>query len=253
MPDRRFSNDVESFGFLHDPQGRARRGQRIVRLLQRFHRPDVSSLRVLDVGCSAGLIAREVARHVGAVVGLDPELQALRRALGLAGAAGNLDFVCGRGEALPFAAATFDVAICNHVYEHADDPLAMMREVARVLRPEGACYFAGGHTWQLIEPHYRLPLLSLLPRRLAGSIVRASGRGHGYEVRFLPPWRLAELFAPFGAVRPLTTAALRQPELYGLDTGLLRHASARALLRALAPLAAALAPTKLWLLTRPRH
>jgi len=249
---RSFTGDVESFGFLDDPQGRARRGRRIVNLLRRFHRERIDALRVLDVGCSAGLIAREVSRHVAYTIGIDPELVAVRRAQEDLAEAGKLAFVCGAGEALPFADGTIDVAICNHVYEHAVDPLSMMREIARVLRPDGVCFFAGGHTWQLIEPHYRLPLLSLLPRALASSIVRASGRGSGYEIRFLPPWRLRELFSPFGAVRSLTADVLRDPERYGLIDGVFRFAAIRAAVRACAPAVAAVAPTRLWLLAQPR-
>lgn len=252
MSSRRYTGDVRSFGFAADPASRARRGRRIVALLRQFHRAPIESLRVLDIGCSAGLITAEISRHVASIVGLDSEFAAVRWAQALAGEMRNLVFVCGRGETLPFADASFDVVVCNHVYEHADDPFAMMREIARVLRSDGLCYFAGGHTWQAIEPHYRLPLLSLLPRPIASSIVRASGRGRGYEIRFLPPWRLRELFAAFGSVTPLTAEVLREPERYGLIDGVMRHHAVRLAVRAMAPLAALAAPTRLWLLARPR-
>lgn len=248
---RPFTGDVRSFGFGDDPAGRARRGRRIVALLSRFHRADLSAMSVLDVGCSAGLITAEVSRHVASAVGIDPEFAAVRRAQSAAAVRGNLVFVCGRGEALPFADGSFDIVVCNHVYEHAADPWAMMREIARVLRADGACFFAGGHTLQLIEPHYRLPLLSLMPRPLASAIVRATGSGGGYEIRFLPPWRLRELFAGFGRIRPLTAEVLREPARYGLSDGVMRHRAVRAVARVLAPLGAIAAPTQLWLLTRP--
>ena len=251
MASRRFSGDVECFGFADDPAGRARRGRRIVALLSRFHRDDLSSLRVLDVGCSAGLITAEISRHVASAVGIDPEFAAVRRAQSAAAVRGNLVFVCGRGEALPFADGSFDIVVCNHVYEHAADPWVMMREIARVLRADGACFFAGGHTLQLIEPHYRLPLLSLLPRPLASAVVRATGSGDGYEIRFLPPWRLPGLFVAFERMRPLNAEVLRDPARYGLTDGVMRHRAVRAIARALAPLVAFAAPTQLWLLTRP--
>ena len=38
---------------------------------------------------------------------------------------------------LPFADATFDVAVCYHVLEHIPDDAAAMRELARVLTPGG--------------------------------------------------------------------------------------------------------------------
>ncbi len=39
---------------------------------------------------------------------------------------------------LPFDDASFDVVICSHVLEHIPDDRAAMREILRVLKPEGA-------------------------------------------------------------------------------------------------------------------
>ena len=38
---------------------------------------------------------------------------------------------------IPFEDASFDVVICNHVLEHVDDDRRAMRELRRVLTPEG--------------------------------------------------------------------------------------------------------------------
>ena len=43
----------------------------------------------------------------------------------------------GSAEALPVDAASFDVAICSQVLEHADDPQQVVAELSRVLRPGG--------------------------------------------------------------------------------------------------------------------
>ncbi len=40
-------------------------------------------------------------------------------------------------QALPFAADTFDLILCNHVLEHIPDDRLAMRELLRVLAPEG--------------------------------------------------------------------------------------------------------------------
>jgi predicted SAM-dependent methyltransferase len=39
--------------------------------------------------------------------------------------------------AIPFAAATFDVLLCNHVLEHVSNDRQAMRELYRVLKPGG--------------------------------------------------------------------------------------------------------------------
>lgn len=46
-------------------------------------------------------------------------------------------------EELPFASQSLDLVALPHVLEHAEDPYAVLREVERVLRPEGRVLVAG--------------------------------------------------------------------------------------------------------------
>ena len=43
--------------------------------------------------------------------------------------------------AIPCGDAAFDVAVCEQVLEHVDDPRAALVEIARCLRPEGLLVF----------------------------------------------------------------------------------------------------------------
>lgn len=57
---------------------------------------------------------------------------------------------------LPFPDASFDIVLCSHVLEHVRDDAAAMREVARVLRPDGRAfvqvpYLEQGKTEDLAE------------------------------------------------------------------------------------------------------
>lgn len=237
---------------LHDRAGRARRAARIARVLAELGGVDLAKARVLDVGASHGLISLSLAERCDYVAGIDVDQAALRQAAREPRDPDRAGFAIASGMQLPFADASFDVVICNHVYEHVPDPMLLMAEIARVLRPAGTCYFAGGHRLQLIEPHHRLPLLSWLPRRLADAWLRALGRGQRYEEDFLPPWRLPTLFTAFGEARNVTPELLRQCARFDLGPAWLERAFGRALPRPLARAAATTLPTHVWLLRRQR-
>jgi len=247
MAGRHAPTGTERYGFLDDPEGRRERGRRIVRALADFGGVQPATARILDVGCSAGLITSEMSRHAGLVVGTDVDADAL----GFASAqGGRASFVVASGQRLPFEDQSFDAVVCNHVYEHVDDPYSLLVEIHRVLRDGGACYFAAGHTLQLIEPHHRLPLLSLLPRSLADRLLRLSGRADRYEERFLPPWRLRSLFALFAGAELVSPAMLRDPLRYEFRSiAALPRPLRQVIARVAGPLAR-LAPTWIWVLRR---
>lgn len=93
---------------------------------------------------------------------------------------------------LPLADGSLDFVLLNHLYEHVADVGALFREAHRVLRPGGRAYVTAGNRLALLEPHYRLPFLSWLPRSAASAYLRLSGRGRRYEgIRFLT-WRPLE-------------------------------------------------------------
>ncbi|MDP2481498.1 MAG: class I SAM-dependent methyltransferase [Candidatus Palauibacterales bacterium] len=137
---------------------------------------------------------------------------------------------------LPLSDRSVDFAVANHLYEHVSDQAALFREVARVLAPGGSAYVSAGNRLMVMEPHYRLPFLSWLPRGLAAAYVRASGRGGGYDgIRFLTWGRLAALLRGAGLeVEDRTERAL--DDLLGERRG----AGARAAWRALRALPAGL-------------
>jgi demethylmenaquinone methyltransferase / 2-methoxy-6-polyprenyl-1,4-benzoquinol methylase len=90
---------------------------------------------VLDVATGTGLVARELVRQHGcSVVGVDqsPEMLAVARAR-----TPGAHFVEARAESLPFSDGEFDALTFTYLLRYVDDPVATLRELARVVRPDG--------------------------------------------------------------------------------------------------------------------
>lgn len=104
---------------------------------------------LLDVGCGTGAHTAAMRERGWSVTGLDESEDQLR----LAGRRG-IDGVRGDAAAMPFEGESFDavVSICTHT--DVDDFAAVVREVARVLRPSGPFVYAGVHPC-FVGPHSR--------------------------------------------------------------------------------------------------
>lgn len=92
--------------------------------------------RVLDVGCGPGALTGELVVRVGAesVTAADPSeafLEALR------GRLPEVQRVRASAEGLPFEDGSFDVSLAQLVVHVMDDPVAGLREMARVTRQGG--------------------------------------------------------------------------------------------------------------------
>lgn len=98
---------------------------------------------ILDVATGTGDLAKQYARAVGPgghVVGVDFCLPFLERApakLAGLGAAAPSSFAAGDALRLPFAGGRFDVASIAFGIRNVADPVACLKELARVVRPGG--------------------------------------------------------------------------------------------------------------------
>lgn len=96
--------------------------------------------RVLDMACGAGVYSRwlaERARPSGLVVGVDISRAFLGQARAHPDRSSGLAWQIGDVADLPFADGTFDLVWCAQSMYSLPDPLAALRELARVTRPGG--------------------------------------------------------------------------------------------------------------------
>jgi SAM-dependent methyltransferase len=181
-----------------------------------------SALDVVDVGGGTGGFAVPLAAagHRGTVVDASPDaLAALRRRAGEAGASERVVAVQADAAGLADAvgADSADLVLCHGVLEHVDDPRAVVRAVAAVLRGGGAVSLLVAQplaavlhrvvagriteaTRMLSTPAPRLDDTDSLPRRLDAGTVRALLDGAGLEVTAVHGVRVFADLVPAAAV-----------------------------------------------------
>lgn len=237
-----FSAAYESMNTVGDRQ---RKAETMYLVLREALGEKIASMRVLNLGCSTGIIDEHLAPHFASVVGVDIDERGITLAQSRKRAT-NVEFRIDDAMGLSFADATFDIVICSQVYEHVPDASRMMGEIQRVLRTGGVCYFAATNRWALIERHYKLPFLSWLPPRAADIYIRLVRKGDAYYERHLGFGGLYKLAAGF-RVEDVTGRLLADPTRYDADY-MFRRPLVRSLAMAMYRYVRPLFPSYIWLL-----
>ncbi|MBP2688018.1 MAG: putative S-adenosylmethionine-dependent methyltransferase [Deltaproteobacteria bacterium] len=134
--------------------------------------------RLLDVGCGGGDLLARMRRSGWYVEGVDVDAAALDQARLKHG----LRVYLGSLEDLRFPEDSFDAITMNHVIEHVHEPVPMIRECFRLLRPGGRLVLVTpnsnsmghrefGSCWRGLEPPRHLHLFTM--RTLAECATRA--------------------------------------------------------------------------------
>lgn len=100
---------------------------------------------ILDLACGTGVVTREVSKILGApgsLTGVDHSAEMLSVARSLADThAGDVDWVEAEAGHLPFDDDRFDLAFCQQALQFFPDKPAALRELRRVLKPNGRAVF----------------------------------------------------------------------------------------------------------------
>ena len=150
----------------------------------------------LDVGCGTGAAAARLAQlglHVTQLDSSQAMLGIARRTAEEAGVTNRVTLQHGDAAQLTklFRAASFDLILCHNVLEYVDDPAAVLRSAARLLRDTSA-------------------ILSIVVRNQAGEVFKAAiqaGDLAAAEANLTAQWGFESLYG--GRVRLFTSPGLQ--------------------------------------------
>jgi SAM-dependent methyltransferase len=118
-----------------------------MRLLEHWLEEFPPAQRILDLGCGSGSLPAQLAGLN--VTGIDVD----RKSIGE-----KFPCACADSHRLPFAGGSFDLVICHHSLEHFHDVPGTIREIRRVLRPDGRLFVSVPDGRSFSDRLYRLLL-----------------------------------------------------------------------------------------------
>jgi len=139
---------------------------------------------LLDIGCNDCQITRFLPKKQFQYIGADLSRQALRKGKGCQRILAD---ACN----LPLRDEFVDVISCFEIIEHTQEPHALIREIARTLKPEGkllistpnqksmfikiqnAAHLPRFHDWRYVETHYQ----TFMPQKLDSLLKK-----HGFRI-----------------------------------------------------------------------
>ena len=114
--------------------------------------PGLSGLRLLDAGCGGGEYVRALVARGADALGIECTEDKLECARSLPASLARR-ISCGDIQRTEFDSGRFDAVLLNEVLEHVPDDAAALREMHRVLRPEGSLIVFSPNRLHPFETH----------------------------------------------------------------------------------------------------
>lgn len=234
---------------MYEVNSRKIKANKTIKVLQDYLNSTVN-LDLLDIGSSTGIMTNEYSKHFKTVTGIDIDSKAIQYAKETFKAR-NITFINSPIEEANFQPESFDVITCSHIYEHVPSSEILMEHIYKLLKPGGVCYFAAGNKFQIIEPHYKLPFLSYLPKKKADLYIKIFTNQKEYYEKHYSLKNLKKLTSKFKVV-DYTLEIIKSPSKYS-STEMLKESTLKyIIINLLSKILYPIIPTYIWILEKPK-
>lgn len=208
-----FHSQVYKKDLVYEKKSRYIKTKKIVSIIKDASKIKLNKLILLDVGCASGLISMYLSKYFKKVVGTDIDKEAIFQAKKIKGK--NLSFkLLNSNGTFPFKKDSFDVVVANQIYEHVKNTNLLTKEINRVLKPDGICFFGAGNRLVIRDAHYpNLPFVSWLPIWVADLYVRLFKNGSFYEPRLKTVFGIRRMLKMF-TIDDYTLKVIKNPNLF---------------------------------------
>ncbi|HII16643.1 TPA: class I SAM-dependent methyltransferase [Candidatus Woesearchaeota archaeon] len=189
-----------------EEDSRHQKAKKIISILKRL--VNLKECDILDIGTGSGHIISDLAKLSRSASSIDIHDERMVKE--------GYDFRVVSDENIPYSDASFDVVISNHVIEHVLNQKLHLMEIHRVLRKGGILYLATPNKFWITDPHYRLPFISWLPRRLSSAYLKIF-KGKVWDIFPLSYPGIARTAKDMFSIENLTLDIIKNPQKYNLD------------------------------------
>jgi ubiquinone/menaquinone biosynthesis C-methylase UbiE len=130
---------------------------------------DPKGKRILEIGSGYGITLISWVKNFGLdVIGVEPEGEGFAETVKVSRELCTLNgveperVIVSEGEALPFTDGSFDIVYSSNTIEHCHDPVKLLSEAMRVLKPGGILHLEVPNFTSYFEGHYYIIIPPLL-------------------------------------------------------------------------------------------